>query len=79
MLKKSTANPNPPNLKEISPRGKGIPSNPPQAAAKTGGSKAAVIQTEIKPAGRNSSSSTFTAPRKGDSGDPMHCGYTKLK
>ena len=79
MLKKSTVNPPAPLLAEKSPRGKGIPGNPPTAREKTGGSTAAVLRTEIKPAGRNSSSSHYTAPRKECGSSPFECGYTKVK
>lgn len=79
MLKKSGTNPPAPLLKEASPRGKGMPGNPPQAKAKTGGSTAGMMLAGVKPAGRNSSSSTFRAPRGGESSDPSCCGYTKVK
>ena len=78
MLKKSTTNDPAPLLKEISARGKGMPSEPVRAAAKTGGKTPAntVGLVEIKPKGNTTS--TFRAPRRGDSCSPMECGYTKL-
>lgn len=78
-LKKSTANPEAPSLKEASPRAKGVPMAPKVNEGTDGKASGAkrIIQTEIKPAGRNSTSSTFTAPRSGESHDPLQCGYTK--
>lgn len=75
-LKKSGANPNPPMLEEGKPRGKGMPPTRPNLP---GSEKNHVILTEAKPAGRNSTSSTFRAPRGGESHDPAECGYTKPK
>ncbi len=74
-LKKSTVNPTQPLVDEAKPRGKGMPPQPPQAAAKTGASKAGVILTEARP---GKTSSTFTAPRKSGGGSPTDTGYTKL-
>ena len=79
-LKKSTTNPIAPIVTEASPRGKSVPMAP-KINAGTGsqadGAKR-VIQGEAKPAGRNSSSSTFSAPRKDGGTTPAECGYTKL-
>jgi hypothetical protein len=48
MFKPSTANKPAPLLQEIQPRGKGIPSNPPTAKERSGGSTNGVL-AEIKP------------------------------
>jgi len=79
MLKKSTVNPEQPNIKDAPAASKGMGKQPPQAAAKTGGKEPAknIAQVEIQPAGRNSSSSRYTAPRKEGSSAPFDCGYTK--
>lgn len=78
-LKKSTANPQPPMLAEAKPRGKSVPMAP-KINAGTGGSPDGakrIINTEAHPAGRNSSSSTFRAPRVEGSGSDLERGYTK--
>ena len=76
MLKKSGVNPPAPFVEEARPRGKGIPSNPPQASTRTGGSSAGVILTEARPAKEHGS--TFRAPRSDSEGGPMEKGYTKV-
>ena len=74
-LKKSSVNPESPLLKEASPRGKSI-SEPPKinAGATSGSGGKRVINTETHP---SKTSSTFTAPRQGESHNPVDCGYTK--
>ncbi len=71
---KSKANPNPPNQAEIKNR---APSSPVTRPNEPGSDKNRVLQKEASPAGRNSSNSTYTAPRKEGSSDPMERGYTK--
>ena len=78
MLKKSMVNPEPPQVDEISGGSKGMPAQPAQASSRTGGSTDGAL-AEIKPAGRNSSTSRYTAPRKDCGSSPMECGYTKVK
>ena len=75
MLKKSTANDAAPFVSEAHGGGKGIPGNPPQAAARSGNSSAGVILTEAKGAKHHA---TFRAPRTSDEGGPMEKGYTKV-
>ena len=74
-LRKSTVNPQPPVLTEGHPRGKGVSSAAPTKVGSMGGGR--VLVDEAKPAGRNSTDSTFTAPRKEPSHNPAECGYTK--
>ncbi len=76
-LDKSTANPEPPMLKESEPRGKGMPPEPAQASEKTGGSTADQMLAEAKPKAKGGS--TYRAPRVEPSGGPMELGYTKVK
>jgi len=80
-LKKSTANPQPPSLQEAKPRAKGVPMAPKINAGTDGKADGAkrIINTEAKPAGRNSTSSTFRAPRSEGSGSDLERGYTKPK
>lgn len=74
-LKKSTVNPQPPLLIDAKPRGKSVPMAPKINAE---GNAKRVIDAEASPAGRNSSSSTFNAPRKDNGSNPVELGYTKL-
>lgn len=81
-LKKSTANPQPPLLAEAKPRGKSVPMAPKineGTGGKADGAKR-IINTEAKPAGRDSAShkSTFKAPLKDNGSNPSDLGYTKL-
>lgn len=75
MLKKSTTNPAAPLLEEGHPRGARSPITHPNSPDSTANR---VILSEGKAAGRNSSSSTFTAPRKEGGHSPYECGYTHL-
>lgn len=74
MLKKSTANPPAPVLAEAKSHKAGAPKTVPN---RPGSASGHVLQSEAKPAGRNSSSSRYTAPRKEGSHNPLECGYTK--
>lgn len=77
---KSKANPNPPNVAEGKNHyAKGVPMAPKINEGTDGQPDGAkrVINTEVKARGRDSTRSTYTAPRKGDSHDPMECGYTR--
>lgn len=77
---KSRANPNPPNqgeAKNTAPKVHMTPKINEGTGGQADGAKR-VINGEAKPAGRNSTSSTYTAPRSEGSKDPMERGYTKL-
>lgn len=74
MMKKSTVNPSADLIKDVSAT-KPKPHVTPKINQGADGKR--VIHAETKPAGRNSSSSTFNAPRKEGSHDPLTCGYTK--
>jgi len=69
----TTTNPPPPNVDEARATRPGMPSEPAGPASTRG----RVILSEAKPAGRNSSSSTFTAPRREGGGSAAELGYTK--
>ena len=73
-LRKSSANPPPPLIEEGKPRGKGMGSAAPTTPTSTAGR---VLLSEGKPTGRDSSDSTFRAPRKEGGMSPAECGYTK--
>ena len=74
MLKKSTANRQPPVLAEAKGGPKGIPAQPAQATARQGNSTAGgPLIAEAKGAKHNA---TFRAPRQEHS-SPMECGFTK--
>lgn len=77
-LKKSTANPQPPSQQEGKAHAAGAPKQPPQAAAKTGAKsgRGTVAVVEGRP---SKTSSTYRAPRGGESHNPVECGYTKAK
>ena len=75
MLQKSSTNPAAPLLEEGKPRGAKAPVTRPNSPDSTANR---VILSEGKPAGRSSSSSTFTAPRKEGGSAPFECGYTHL-
>jgi hypothetical protein len=79
-LKKSPVNAEPPNQMEAKPRGKSVPMAPKINEGTNGQADGAkrVISTEAKPAGRNSTQSTYRAPRGSESSNPVECGYTKL-
>lgn len=73
MLKKSTANPNPPMVAEGKSHGAGAPKTVPNKPAST---KNRVLLTEAKGGGRTGS--TFKAPRNDSGGHSAYdCGYTK--
>lgn len=78
-LKKSSVNPNPPNVQEIKGHGGGKPKMAPQATSKEGNStgRHTVLLTEKKAHGRDSAK-TFTAPRSAGSSDPLQTGFVKL-
>lgn len=79
-LKKSSTNPTQPNIQSVKGHGGSAPKSPPQATAKQGNDtgRHTVLLTEKKAAGRDSTKSTFTAPRKGDSSDPLQAGFVRL-
>jgi len=70
-LKKSTTNKAAPLLKEANPAGKNV-DKAPKINAEAMGKR--VIQGDAKP---NKHVSTFTAPRKEGSHDPLMAGYTR--
>lgn len=78
-LKKSPVNPTQPNVDEAKAHAASKPKMAPQATAKEGSKdgRHTVTATNVSGAGRNSSSSRYTAPRGKESSDPMQCGYTK--
>ena len=71
--KADSVNPTPPNVDEISATRPGMPSEP----AGPNSTRGRVILSEAKASGRNSSSSTFTAPRREGGGSAAELGYTK--
>ena len=77
MLKKSMHNPEPPHVADAKGGKKGMPSQPPQAKARSGNSSAGgPIVTEIKGSGRGNRS--FTAPRSAASQSDIERGFTKV-
>ena len=72
MLKKSTVNPTPPNIKDASGGKKGVPMAP-KINAQADGKR--VIDSEASPSNKKN---TFRAPRSGGGGSPADLGYTKL-
>lgn len=73
-LKKSGTNPEAPLLREKAPHGAKSPVERPNQPL---GTNRHVAVDEAHPAGRDSTSSTFRAPRGGESHNPVDCGYTK--
>ena len=77
-LKKSMANPNPPNVAEAKPASKGVKMAP-KINEGTGGQPDGakrIIQNEASP---SKTSSTYRAPRSNSGGsDPYETGYSKL-
>lgn len=74
-LAKTTTNPQPPLEARASGHGKGVASVKPTKPLVDDSRR--VLESQASAKGRDSSSSTFKAPRGGESHNPAECGYTK--
>jgi len=74
-LKKSPTNPEQPSVREAKAR---APSTPVERPNEPLGKRGHVAQDEIAAKGRNSTGSTFRAPRKEGSREPTEAGFTHL-
>lgn len=77
-LKKSDVNPTQPNVNEGRAHAAGAPKSPLTAGEKTGGKTPDGVVGYVGAQPSKEKGSTFQAPRKEGSMNPVECGYTPL-